>query len=87
MKQIIIDVREDYEFAQSHVNGAINIPPQRLMAGAEELGDVPKDTAIVLYCRSGARSSAAMNILRQQGFTNLTNGINEDHVKAKYLGR
>ncbi len=85
MNKIIIDVREDYEFAEGHVDAAINIPPSKLMAGAPELADVPKDTPIVLYCRSGARSQASMNILKSLGFKNLTNGINQDHVEARHL--
>lgn len=85
MDTIIIDVREKAEFKTGHVRGAINIPPHKMMAGPSELDDVPKDTPIILYCRSGARSAASMNILRQQGFTNLTNGINKDQVNARFL--
>ena len=86
MDQIIIDVREPFEYKMGHVKGALNIPPSKLMAGVpDQLADVPKDTKIVLYCMSGARSSASMRILQQYGFTNLVNGINKDHVKAKYL--
>ncbi len=86
MDQIIIDVREPFEYKMGHVKGALNIPPSKLMAGVpDQLTDVPKDTKIVLYCMSGARSSASMRILQQYGFTNLVNGINKDHVKAKYL--
>lgn len=85
MNQLIIDVREPYEYAEGHVGGALNIPPSELMAGAPELADVPKDTKLILYCRSGARSNTAMHILRAQGFTNLVNGINKDHVQARYL--
>lgn len=84
MDRIFLDVREPFEFATGHVKGAINIPPAKLMAGAEKLNNVPKDTEIVLYCRSGSRSNASMNILRQLGFTNLVNGVNKDHIKAKY---
>lgn len=84
MNKIIIDVREPYEFATGHVEGALNIPPDELLSGAKALESVPKDTELVLYCRSGARSNSAMNILRSLGFTHLTNGINKDHVNAKH---
>lgn len=51
MDQIIIDVREPFEYASGHVKGAINIPPMKLMRGLpKELADVPKDTQIILYC-------------------------------------
>lgn len=85
MSRVIIDVREPFEFATGHVKGALNIPPAKLMAGAAKLQDVPKDTEIILYCRTGSRSAVAANILRSLGYTNLTNGINKDHVKARFL--
>ena len=84
MKPVIIDVREPFEYENGHVAGAINIPPQELMAGAEKLKDVAKDTPLVLYCVSGSRSNASMHILSQLGFTNLTNGINRQQVESKF---
>lgn len=84
MGRVFIDVREPYEFERDHVEGAINLPPADLMAGAKVLVRVPKDTELVLYCLSGARSNASMNYLRQLGFTNLVNGINKEHIRAKY---
>ncbi len=86
-KRLIIDVREGMEFMFGHVAGAINIPPSKLTAGAKELKDVPKNTELILYCASGSRSAMAINILKAQGFTNLTNGINKDQVKANHLNK
>ncbi|MBP9852797.1 MAG: phage shock protein [Patescibacteria group bacterium] len=85
MDTIIIDVREPFEFRMSHVKGALNLPPAALMAGAKVLSETPKDTEIVLYCRTGARSNASMHYLKQLGFTNLVNGINQSHVEKNYL--
>ncbi len=85
MNRLIIDVREPQEYRLGHVEGAINLPPSEIMAGADKLKDVPKDTALILYCISGSRSNAAMHYLRQLGFTNLTNGINQQHVTRNYL--
>ena len=84
MSRLFIDVREPYEYERGHVEGAINVPPADLMAGAKVLADIPKDTELVLYCLSGARSNASMHYLKQMGFTNLINGINKDQVKARY---
>ncbi len=81
---MIIDVREPSEFATGHVDGAINIPPSELMAGAKKLSGIPKDTELVLYCVSGSRSNVSINILKEKGFTNLINGINKHHVQSKY---
>lgn len=85
MKPVIIDVREPYEFNSGHVNGALNIPPAQLMAGAPQLKDVPKDTPLVLYCRSGSRSNASMRFFTAMGYTNVKNGINKEHVEKNYL--
>ena len=82
---MIIDVREPIEFKLGHVRGAINIPPSKLMAGADKLRDVPKDTELILYCRTGSRSAVSMNILQNMGYTNIVNGVNKDIVKSKYL--
>lgn len=81
---LFIDVREPSEYALGHVEGSLNIPPAALMAGASALEDVPKDTDIVLYCVSGSRSNVSMQILQQQGFTHLTNGVNKQQVAHKY---
>ena len=85
MDYIVIDVREPTEYASGHVKGAINIPPSELMSGSQKLKDVPKDAAIILYCLSGSRSNVSKNIMEQMGYTNITNGINKQHVEAKYF--
>lgn len=84
MNRIIIDVREPFEFATGHVKGAINIPPSKLMSGDKKLNDIPKDAEIILYCRSGSRSGVSAHIMKSMGYTNITNGINKDQVRARY---
>ena len=84
-QRLIIDVREPYEYEAGHVEGAINIPPAALMAGAKKLDHVEKDAELVLYCKTGSRSNVSIQILRQQGFTNLVNGINAGQVEKKYF--
>lgn len=84
MKRYFIDVREPFEYARGHIEGAINLPPDQLMNGAIALKEIPKDAELVLYCVSGARSNASMHYLRQLGFTNLKNGINQAQVRAAY---
>lgn len=84
MQHVFIDVREPEEFAASHVDGAINLPPSSLLAGAQELKNLPKDAHLVLYCRTGSRSNVAEYMLRNLGYTNITNGINQAQVEAKY---
>ena len=83
---IFIDVREPFEFQQGHVPGALNIPPAKLLAGEpEELKTIDRDAELVVYCLSGSRSNASIPYIKQFGFTNITNGINKDQVKARYL--
>ncbi len=85
MKKMIIDVREPYEYQQGHVEGALNIPPAELLAGAKKLEGVNKDTELILYCISGSRSNVSIQILKGMGYTHLINGINADQVRKKYL--
>lgn len=84
MKSIVIDVREPGEYASDHVDGAINIPAQELLAGSKKLADIAKDTELILYCNTGNRSAAAKNILAMQGYTRVVDGINKKHVEATH---
>jgi len=84
MNYTIIDVREPEEFSQGHVDGALNIPPAALMAGAQALNNIPKNASIIVYCRTGSRSNVAEQILRSLGYTDIINGINKEQVKGKY---
>jgi phage shock protein E len=84
MNYTIIDVREPDEFASGHVDGAINIPPERLMQGAKELDNLRKNTPLIVYCRTGSRSNVAQHILKGLGYTDITNGINKEQVEAKF---
>lgn len=63
-----VDVRSPEEFHEVHIAGAINIPVEEILKGAE-LPDRDKET--VLYCRSGARSKNAITHLIRRGYTNL----------------
>lgn len=78
---IIIDTRSSVEFQAGHTPGAINLAPDKFLAGLPaELADVPKDEEVVVYCVSGARSNVVKHLLENYGFMNVTNGINKDHV-------
>jgi phage shock protein E len=81
MKPVVIDVREKSEYENGHVEGAINIPSSELLDGAQVLSRFSKETPLILYCRSGARSAIALNMLKSLGFTNMTNGINQENVE------
>ncbi len=82
-KPLVIDTREDYEYKRSHVEGAINISPAEFLSGAlpEALEGVAKDTPIIVYCMTGHRSNTCSMILYSHGFTDITNGTNENRVR------
>lgn len=61
----LLDVRTPEEFADGHIEGAVNVPVQSLR---ERLDEVPRDRPIVVYCQSGRRSAAAAAILEQAGY-------------------
>ncbi|MCA9342897.1 rhodanese-like domain-containing protein [Candidatus Saccharibacteria bacterium] len=81
--QTIIDVREPDEYAAGHHQDAINIPLSTL-PGNPKLNNIAKDSKIILYCRSGSRSGMAQQILSGQGYTSLTNGINQNNVEKQF---
>ncbi len=62
----LLDVRSPGEFASGHLDGALNIPIDQLGARLAEVG--PKETPVVVYCRSGARSGSAARVLKAAGF-------------------
>jgi phage shock protein E len=76
---LLIDVRTPQEFEAGSVVGAINIPVD-IMESA--IGDLPTDKQIVVFCRSGNRSSKAQSILNEHGFANVINGGTWQQVNA-----
>ncbi len=69
----VIDVREVSELEENgHIPGAVNIPLKTL---ADNLALLPADLdePIVVYCKSGTRSTYAWTILNMLGYTNVRN--------------
>lgn len=62
---ILVDVRTPKEFAEGHLEGAINIPVDELR---DRMHELDKDKEIVEYCRVGIRGYIAERILAQNGF-------------------
>ncbi|WP_396156144.1 rhodanese-like domain-containing protein [Flavobacterium macrobrachii] len=67
----LVDVRTPAEFAEGNVKGSVNIPLDQVQ---NQLAKFKGKENIVVFCRSGNRSSQAKSILEQNGFTNVTNG-------------
>jgi rhodanese-related sulfurtransferase len=67
---IIIDVRATDEFAAGHLEGAINY---NVEDGTLEqaLPNLDPEANYVVYCRSGRRSAIAMDLMKENGFTQI----------------
>jgi rhodanese-related sulfurtransferase len=80
----LIDVRRPYEFEAGHLAGARNIEMNELTAHAEE---IPRDRALLFYCRTGNRSSMAVEAFREAGYDahNLVGGIEAWHADGRPL--
>ena len=71
-----LDVRTNGEYSDGHIPNSIHIPLQDIQSRISEIEKI-KDKKIIVYCRSGARSSMASKTLLKEGFdvSNLTGGI------------
>lgn len=76
-QELIIDVREPYEYERGHIKGAFNIPLSQLR---ERVSEIPKDRIVYLHCRTGQRSYNAALALQHLGFQNVVN------VAGSFLG-
>ncbi|MBF0105697.1 MAG: rhodanese-like domain-containing protein [Deltaproteobacteria bacterium] len=79
---VIIDVRDKSEFADGHLEVALNIPTY--MIG----GDISKyvknkSDQIILYCNTGNRANYVKQLLEGMGYANVTNGGGYRDMLAK----
>ena len=66
---VLVDVREDHEFAAGHVKGAVHLSKGTIERDIE--AKYPeKDTTLVLYCGGGFRSALVADNLQKMGYTN-----------------
>ena len=67
---LIVDVREDHEWAKDHLPGAVHLGKGVIERDAEAcLKD--KGAEIILYCGGGFRSALAADNLQKMGYTNV----------------
>lgn len=69
---LLLDVREESEYAALHAPQAKLIPLGDVSSRMKEI-DAYKDKPIVVVCRSGRRSAKAVSILKEAGFTQVSN--------------
>ncbi len=77
----LLDVRQPGEYEHAHIPGSILIPLPELPNRSDE---IDKEKPVIVYCRSGARSQAASQILKYAGIKhvfNMTGGILDWHGK------
>ena len=69
-KLILVDVREDTEWARGHIAGAIHLGKGVIERDVEQA--IPDHAApLVLYCGGGFRSALAADNLQKMGYTNV----------------
>ncbi|MEQ8766318.1 MAG: rhodanese-like domain-containing protein [Planctomycetota bacterium] len=64
----VLDVRSPGEFEGGHIEGAINVPLNRL---EKNFSEVPKGQELAVICGSGYRSTIAVSLLANHGFESL----------------
>ena len=67
---VVLDVRTPAEFAEGHLENAVNIDFE---SGnfEEEVSKLDKSKTFAVYCRSGNRSGQAVKVMSKTGFTNI----------------
>ena len=80
---VLLDVRTPQEYREGHIPGSKNVPLQTI----DKVTSITenKDTALFVYCYSGARSRQATAMLQHMGYTNVQNigGIAVYHGKVE----
>jgi rhodanese-related sulfurtransferase len=69
-EHILVDTREDNEWASAHVAGAMHMS-KGIIERDIEVKVPDKATALVLYCGGGFRSALAADNLQKMGYTNV----------------
>ena len=76
---VLLDVRSKQEHEEYHLNGDICIPLYELEEQVQKIIE-NKETIVITYCQSGARSKKAVNLLLKMGYKNvydISGGIEE----------
>ena len=68
---VLLDVRTSEEYESGHVMGSTNIPLGEIDRVKKEIPD--RNTPLFVYCRSGARSGRAVDLLKRTGYRNAKN--------------
>jgi len=74
---LLVDVRTPEEFSAGYIEGAVNLPLDKIEIG--QTPQVARDKTLYVYCRSGNRSAEAAEILKSAGFIDIIDlgGMND----------
>lgn len=78
-KPLLLDVREPWEFAICHIDGSRLIPMREI---PNAIGEINRETEIVVICHTGVRSLQVCYFLQHEGFTNIKNLTGGVHAWA-----
>ena len=68
---LVLDVREQSEYAGGHIPGAVLLPVGTIDEDTAAAVIPEKDTTVLVYCRSGSRSKRAAKALAGLGYTGI----------------
>lgn len=76
---LLIDVRSPKEYTERHIKDALLIPHTQFFSA-----DIPaeKDASIYLHCKMGPRAEFAASVLKERGYTKVTNLGGLDAMEA-----
>jgi rhodanese-related sulfurtransferase len=78
---VLLDVRRPAEFAEGHIEGAVNVNVLADDFQAQLQGlNLDSQKKVLVYCRSGSRSGRASKVMEEMGFTNILD------LEGGYLG-
>lgn len=80
----VVDVRSRIEFWMGHLQGATCIPVDKVAEAVPKLDNITKDSRILVYCASGARSAAAAGMLKSLGYRRVVDGGGIDSARRGY---
>ena len=76
---VLVDVRDEAEYNEGHIRGALNIPTDVFASRSEVL---PKEKKIIVYCNSGSRSYAAYRKLMKLAYPSIAQTLFADWQDA-----
>ena len=70
---VLVDVRNEDEYEEYHLDNSVNVPLSRISEITNYITSLPKDGNIIVYCKTGKRSTEAANKLINMGYKYIYN--------------